>query len=86
MNEVFIPLDSQSSQSILCHYKNSTNQIQVARISNIKNWYFERVMFPGERIMFEALPEAELEIHMMDAAVSAMLVDTILCSHLKIGD
>jgi hypothetical protein len=43
-------------------------------------------MFPGERIMFETSPEAELEIHMMDATVSAMSVDKIACLRLKMCD
>lgn len=42
---------------------NATHQIQVVRIGNIPNWYFERVMFPGQRLMFEAAAEAVLEIH-----------------------
>ncbi len=36
------------------------------RIVNIPNWYFERVVFPGEQLVFEALPEAVLEIYSHD--------------------
>src|SRR4028119_157120 len=69
-----VPLDSDSK--ILCCYVNATSQIQIARISNIPNWYFERVVFPGQRLVFEALPEALLEIH-TGMMASAIISDTI---------
>lgn len=47
---------------ILCFYINSTNEIQIARL-NSNDSDFEKIVFPGERILFEALPDAELEIH-----------------------
>jgi hypothetical protein len=37
--------------------------MQIARITNIPNWDFDRVVFPGQRLMFNAPPEATLEIH-----------------------
>ncbi|PSB20917.1 DUF1830 domain-containing protein [Phormidesmis priestleyi ULC007] len=46
----------------LC-YINDTHKIKVPRIINISNWYFERVIFPGETLLFEALPKAQLEIY-----------------------
>ncbi len=57
--------------------------MQVVRITNIHNWYFERVVFPGQRLMFEALPEAQLEIH-TGMMASAILSDTILCQRLVV--
>jgi hypothetical protein len=51
------------SLSILCWYVNTTSQVQVVRIINIKDWYFERTVFPGERFFFESFPEAELEVY-----------------------
>ncbi|MBE9011013.1 DUF1830 domain-containing protein, partial [Pseudanabaenaceae cyanobacterium LEGE 13415] len=62
-------------------YKNETQSIQVARIVNIANWYFERVVFPGERLMFEAPQEAHLEIYM--GAVTS-LSETIPCERLRV--
>jgi len=78
------PLTSARFEQILCSYVNATNQIQVARISNITNWYFERVLFPGQRLMFEAPQEAQLEIHTGSIA-SAILSDTIPCDRLQVG-
>ncbi|MCS6812504.1 MAG: DUF1830 domain-containing protein [Cyanobacteria bacterium] len=50
-------------QHILCYYLNTSSQIQIARVTNIANWYFDRVIFPRQRLMFHAPPEAILEIH-----------------------
>lgn len=85
MAQILDPLPSNSSDRILCCYVNATNKVQVARISNIQNWYFERVVFPGQRLVFEALPEALLEIH-SGMMASAILSDTIPCSRICIDD
>lgn len=79
-----IPPDNQKQQ-ILCCYVNATSHIQVARITNIPNWYFERVVFPGQRLVFEALPEAQLEIH-TGMMASAILSDKIPCERLCIDE
>ncbi len=76
-------LSSKSNNPILCYYTNVTNQVQVLRIGNIPNWYFERVMFPGQRLMFEAAAEAVLEIH-SGAVASAILSDKIPCYVLRV--
>ncbi len=83
MAQLFDPVPSDQSHRIFCCYVNATSQIQVARISNITNWYFERVVFPGQRLLFEALPEAQLEIH-TGMMASAILSDKIACKDLCI--
>ncbi len=50
----------------LCCYINRTNKIQIGRIANIDQWYFEKVIFPQQRLLFDAPPEAELEIYAND--------------------
>ncbi|MBE9162996.1 DUF1830 domain-containing protein [Tychonema sp. LEGE 06208] len=75
-------VSSKDSDHILCYYPNTTNQIQVFRIGNIPNWYFERVVFPGERLMFKAAVEAVLEIHTC-AVATAILSDKIPCYVLR---
>ncbi len=59
-------LPSNCGLSILCGYYNQTPRLQIIRITNIPNWYFERVVFPGEELIWEALPEAVLEIYSND--------------------
>ncbi|MGE5655072.1 MAG: DUF1830 domain-containing protein [Actinomycetota bacterium] len=85
MAQILDPLPSHSSGKILCCYVNATSQIQIARISNIPNWYFERVVFPGQRLVFEALPGALLEIH-TGMMASAILSDKIPCDRLQINE
>ncbi|MEG4984873.1 DUF1830 domain-containing protein [Microcoleus sp. BR0-C5] len=76
-------LSYKGNNQILCYYANVTNLVQVVRIGNIPNWYFERVMFPGQRLMFEAAAEAVLEIHTGTVA-SAILSDKIPCYVLRV--
>lgn len=52
-----------SKNYILCYYVNRTHQIQMARIANLPKCKFEKVVFPQQRLMFEALPDAILEVH-----------------------
>ncbi len=83
MSQILDPFPKDKDGSILCCYVNATSQIQVARITNIPNWYFERVVFPGQRLVFEAAPEAVLEIH-TGMMASAILSDTIPCAKLSL--
>lgn len=82
MAQVSDPLPPDHGSPILCEYENETDKIQVARITNIPNWYFERVVFPGQRLTFEAPPEAILEIQ-VGMMASAILAKTISCESLK---
>lgn len=85
MAQILDPIPSDSSKHLLCCYVNATSKIQVARITNIPNWYFERVVFPGQRLVFEALPEAQLEIH-SGMMASAILSDRIPCPQLAMQE
>lgn len=85
MAQILDPLPAEHSGKILCCYVNATSKIQVARISNIPNWYFERVVFPGQRLVFETSPEAHLEIH-TGMMASAILSDNIPCDRLVMSD
>lgn len=83
MSQILDPLPNDKDSSILCCYVNATSQIQVARITNIPNWYFERVVFPGQRLVFEASLNAIIEIH-SGMMASAILSDTIPCTKLRL--
>jgi hypothetical protein len=85
MAQILDPLPPEQSGKILCCYVNATSKIQVARISNIPNWYFERVVFPGQRLVFEAPLESQMEIH-TGMMASAILSDTIPCDRLIINE
>ncbi|MDP5016422.1 DUF1830 domain-containing protein [Anabaena sp. UHCC 0187] len=85
MAQILDPLPPEHSGKILCCYVNATSKIQVARISNIPNWYFERVVFPGQRLVFEVPPAAQMEIH-TGMMASAIISDTIPCNRLVIHE
>ncbi|MDX2100258.1 MAG: DUF1830 domain-containing protein [Leptolyngbyaceae cyanobacterium bins.59] len=85
MAQLLDPLPPSNSDRITCCYVNVTSKIQIARITNIPNWYFERVVFPGQRLIFETAPEAQLEIH-TGMMASAILSDTISCERLMVDD
>lgn len=55
----------------------------MARITNIANWRFERIIFPQERLLFEAPSQAQLELH-CQTETDTRLVDVIPCSYLKV--
>ncbi|MDJ0520288.1 MAG: DUF1830 domain-containing protein [Okeania sp. SIO2F4] len=85
MAQILDPLPSNSSNQILCCYVNATSQIQIAKISNVPNWYFERVVFPGQRLVFEAVIGACMEIH-TGMMASSILSDTVPCDRLQINE
>ncbi|NJR49644.1 MAG: DUF1830 domain-containing protein [Leptolyngbyaceae cyanobacterium CSU_1_3] len=85
MSQMFDPIPADSSARLLCCYVNATSQMQIARITNIPNWYFERVVFPGQRLLFEAVPDAHLEIH-TGMMASAILSDRLPCSTLCVEE
>lgn len=77
------PVTSSHTSPILCCYVNFSNQIQIARIDNLSSSYFERVVFPGQRLLFEVPSDAQLEIHTGTMA-SAILSDRIACHSLQV--
>ncbi len=80
------PLPESSTENrIVCCYVNATSKIQVARIADVPNWYFERVVFPGQHLIFEAVASAHLEIH-SGMMASSILSDTIPCVQLQVEE
>lgn len=67
---------------IICCYVNITSQIQILRISS-NEYFFERVLFPEERLLFEAKLEFQLEVH-TGAIISSILSDKIPCARLQV--
>jgi hypothetical protein len=76
---------SEGSERILCCYVNTTSQHQIIRMSDIPNGSLERVVFSGQCLLFEALPQARLEIYSSEMA-SAVLADTISCNRLQVEE
>ncbi len=85
MPQIVDPVPDDATSKITCCYVNATSKMQVARITNVPNWYFERVVFPGQHLIFEAVASAQLEIH-TGLMASSILSDTISCVQLQIED
>jgi hypothetical protein len=84
MTQILDALPSQLPDRILCRYHNPSADVQIARISNISHWYFERVIFPGDSLLFEAVAEAKLEIYSGDG-ITTLLADQIPCDRLRLA-
>lgn len=76
-------LPPQWSDRILCYYENLTSQIQLARIGNIPHRVNERLVFPGQRLLFESLPDAFLEVH--TCTTEMKLLERIPCLRLQVN-
>jgi hypothetical protein len=75
--------ENRNTSPILCYYQNATPKLQIVKIRNNPDFHFERVLFPQQRLFFEASPEAQLEIYTGSVA-SAVVADTIPCHKLKV--
>jgi hypothetical protein len=84
MTQILDALPTQLSNRILCRYANQSPILQVVRIANIPHWYFERVVFPYDRLLFAAVPEATLEIYGGDG-MTTLRADSIPCDRLQIA-
>ncbi len=85
MSQILDPVPNDQPDRLTCTYANRTSQIQIVRITNIINWYFERVVFPGQQLVFAAPADAHLEIH-TGMMASSILSDTLTCRDLVIPD
>jgi len=54
--------DSFDASLIVCFYSNVTHSIQLLRLKHFERSTWDRIIFPGERLMFDAHPQSKLEI------------------------
>jgi len=82
----FFPLLSelleQESNQVICYYINRTKETQIIHVMNPSNDQLEYVVFPEERILFPAFPDAHLEINL--ARTDGTVSDKIPCKLLNI--
>lgn len=71
-----------SDRKILCCYRNPTPSLQIIRSTNPSQWRFERVVFPGQRLMFEAVGQATLEVYSRHA--TSVPSQVIPCQQLRV--
>lgn len=82
MSPTLIPSDLAHLPHVLCGYENATANIQIARIANVDQWFFECVVLPGEGVRFEAPQIAELEVSGSGLAAQPLL--RIPCHELRV--
>ena len=70
-----------STEFILCFYVNATRKLQLARLQGESS--FERLVFPSEKFMFEALPEGVLEIYTYTTS-GITLLENVVCRDLQV--
>lgn len=75
---------TEPPKQFLCCYDNTTNQIQIIRSASCSDWYFERTVFPGQRLLFKALPNTQIEIH-TGMTITTIIEDRISCDCLRIS-
>lgn len=73
------------TDKILCLYQNITSHIQIIKITNLDNCSWEKIVFPGQRLFFNAFKQAELSIYSNNNAKTA-LANTIPCEKLKVDE
>ncbi len=70
------------AEPITCWYVNQTRQLQVIRMGDIPGQSWERVVFPKQRLLFHALPDACLEVYGSESG-QPIFIEQLLCSQLK---
>ena len=76
---------TKMNDPILCYYANFSDGIQMARITNLQSYNFEKVVFPGERLLFEAASDAQLEIYISQTGRESLL-EKIACDRLQVTE
>ena len=71
------------SAPVLCCYVNATKRIQVVRLSHLSEGDWEHILFPAQNFMFEAPPEAMLEIY-KSPTLSVTPPEYVLCRTLQV--
>ena len=59
----FVYNSESQMKSIICAYQNRTSSLQIIKIENIKNFSWEKVVFPGQIILFNTIKQAESTIY-----------------------
>ena len=81
MTQILLPPNSSiDSQKLYC-YTNKSEKIVIAQLNDLVERHCERVVFPGERFLFKANDNCELEITQQTNI--EFIKNTIPCLKLK---
>jgi len=64
-------------------YQNTTSQIQVVRSDRSARQKLEKIVFPGERLLFRDATTSVVEVY-SSTATGLTLIDRISCSQLQV--
>lgn len=78
-------MDSPSvyHKKILCYYFNPSSEMQILKLKNSPGSKYEKVVFPQQRLLFEAFPNSFLEVH-RNTFTGTDLVDKVRCQSLQV--
>ena len=72
---------TQPTAKTLCCYTNPTRKIQLIKVTNGKHQSLEKIIFPQQKILFEAIPEEQLAVY-SEQQGEQMLVEIVSCQNL----
>ncbi|WOD39529.1 DUF1830 domain-containing protein [Nodosilinea sp. E11] len=75
---------TKSTPPLLCYHINDTCTTQIVRVMRASVCHFERIIFAGERILFEAFPDSYLEIS--SSLLGETLTSQIACRLLQVSE
>lgn len=80
-------VEREHTEFELCCYHNQGALVQVIRSTSfdIPHWHLERVVFPGQRLMFYAPSQAQVQVCNSNIAGN-LLSDTIPCDRLHVSE
>lgn len=71
-----------SDRKILCYYFNASSELQILKLKHSPSLNYEQVVFPKQRLLFEAFPNSFLEVH-RKTFTGTDLVDKVRCKRLQ---
>ncbi len=75
---------AQTISKILCYYTNSSPKMQLIRVTQSLNLNSEKIVFPQERVLFEAIAQGQLEVYNTSVSDSKC-VQKISCQNLEVN-
>ncbi|HHP7231632.1 MAG TPA: DUF1830 domain-containing protein [Xenococcaceae cyanobacterium] len=81
MTQIFFSPDLDGNSKQIYYYKNNSTKIVIARVIGLRDRHCERVIFPGEKFIFEATNNCQLQISQQTEI--GIIEDVIFCLQLK---
>ena len=78
-------LSIEPTKNILCYHHNSSAQMQMIKFFNNGINYSSKMVFPGQRIMFEAKPDSQVKILSHNNQGNTLFSQLISCQDLQVN-